>query len=137
MNKCPLSIRLHGDVSPASRGHIWWRRIIVPELHVPYKNPQAEYNCRHQLAQALRLLGDTAEADIEAQRAVKTMEQITELSELNQSAIERPTDVELRLRIADLCDELGMKKLAVMWKKAAESCRQFAPVPERVLPSAK
>ena len=29
--------------------------------------------------------------------------------------------------IADLCDQLGMKKLAVMWKKAAAACRQFSP----------
>lgn len=90
-------------------------------------NPR-DFESRHQLAQALRLLGDTAEADVEVKRAVKTMEQIGQLSLLNQSAIERPTDVELRLQIADLCNQLGMKKLAVMWTKAAESCRRFAPL---------
>lgn len=90
-------------------------------------NPR-DFESRQQLAQALRLLGETAEADVEAKRAVQTMEQISQLSLLNQSAIERPTDVELRLQIADLCNQLGMKKLAVMWTKAAESCRRFAPL---------
>lgn len=112
------------------------KEAVAPLRQAIAFNPR-DFESRHQLAQALRLLGDTAEADVEAKRAVRTMEQITELSELNQSAIERPTDVELRLRIADLCDELGMKKLAVMWKKAAESCRQFAPLPERIAPPGK
>lgn len=93
-----------------------------------------DYESRHQLAQALRLTGDTVRADDEATRAIQTTEQIAKLAELNQQAIQHPTDAEVRLELAELCAQLGMTKLAAMWQKAAASCRQFAPLESSALP---
>lgn len=98
----------------------------VPALRKAIEADSRDYESRHQLAQALRLTGDTAAADEEAKRAVETTKQIARLAELNQQAIQHPTDAEVRVELAELCEQLGMAKLAAMWQKAAASCRRFA-----------
>jgi tetratricopeptide (TPR) repeat protein len=100
----------------------------VPALRQAVEANPRDYESRHQLAQALRSIGEVAQADEEAKRAVQTTEQIAKLAELNQQAILHPTDAEVRIELAELCERLGMSKLAAMWHKAAESCRRFAPL---------
>ena len=50
-----------------------------------------------------------------------------QLTDLNIKALSEPFNSELRFELADLCEQLGKKELAVMWRKAGESIRTAAP----------
>jgi hypothetical protein len=43
--------------------------------------------------------------------------------ELNREADRKPTDVQVRRRLAEVCERLGKFDLALTWRKAAESCQ--------------
>ncbi len=85
---------------------------------------QSDYECRHQLAQALRLTGKISEANDAAQQAARIIEINQHLSKLLRESITAPQDAEIREQMATLCDELGKPALAAMWRKAALVCRQ-------------
>lgn len=84
-----------------------------------------DHETRHLLSQALRLTGKVEEADKEAQTTAQTLEFKRQLSQLTQDAIAKPTDPEIREKMAEICSQMGKLELAASWKKAAEACRQI------------
>jgi hypothetical protein len=46
------------------------------------------------------------------------------LTELNIKAVQDPRDPIVRDQLAELCDSLGKKELAEMWREAAQNCRE-------------
>jgi len=85
--------------------------------------------CHYRLGLALRDAGETdaAEAELAAWKRLKEL--ATELSELNFKALGDPHDLVVRERLADVCEALGKKELAAMWRQTAESLRNAAPRP--------
>lgn len=77
---------------------------------------------RYQLALLYTKHKRQAEADEQFRLLATSQQLFRELSEGNQQAIERPTDVAIRRRLADLCSQLNKRDLAQMWLKAANSC---------------
>ena len=52
-----------------------------------------------------------------------------QLTELSETAMKQPDNAEVRDQLAGLCDQLGLKPLAQVWRTAAASCRRrLAPV---------
>ncbi|WLD14649.1 tetratricopeptide repeat protein [Planctellipticum variicoloris] len=96
---------------------------LEPLRSVLKLDPQ-DHESRHHLAQALRLLGRTAEADAEARRSANIVKLKLEMANLNIEAINRPQDADVRDRIAAVCSKLGKPQLAESWRKAAAACRQ-------------
>ncbi len=82
-----------------------------------------EAELRYRLALALRKAGHESEAA--AEMAVWESKRLLagRLTELNLQAISDPYDPEVRDELAAVCQQLGKKELATMWKAAAESCR--------------
>lgn len=82
--------------------------------------------CRYQLAQAYEHLGRRSDAAEQLRRLDQSQRLFRELSDLNQEAISKPTDVAVRRRLADVCVKLGKPELAEMWLRAAAACPQAA-----------
>lgn len=61
--------------------------------------------------------------------ALAKFERLTEIrrevTKLNQEANEKPYDVELRLKLADLCREMGRLDLEGDWRRAAAACQKI------------
>ncbi len=87
------------------------------------KNPHSVEH-RYQLAQAYGKLGRISEFEAEMKRLNETKQLLRELTESSSEAMQRPTDAEIRDRIADLCEQLGMHEMVHVWRQAAESCRR-------------
>jgi len=101
---------------------------IVAFRNVLKREPQ-DHESRHQLGQALRLLGKIPEAEAESRHSARTIELKTQLSQFTLDAIAHPDNIEVRERMAEVCSELEMPELAAMWRKAAAECRQAATGP--------
>jgi tetratricopeptide (TPR) repeat protein len=89
-----------------------------------------DFESRYQLSLALQQLGRTAEAQEEEQHLKQTQQYRAELARLNQEAVTKPWDEQVRLRMAELCDRLEKPALATMWRRAAAECPP-APTQER------
>lgn len=81
-----------------------------------------DYTSRYQLGQAYEALGRRADAAAQRRLAEQTRQQMEDLTRLNQEATTRPWDKDLRLRLAELCDQLDKPELAAMWRQAAATC---------------
>lgn len=98
---------------------------VTPLQRILDRDPH-DYESRHELAQAFRLLGKTLEAETESHRAGETIELKRKLASLTIEAIQHPTDASLREQMAEICDVLGKRELAASWRKAAAACRFLA-----------
>jgi tetratricopeptide (TPR) repeat protein len=78
--------------------------------------------CRYQLALVYERLGRRTEAAEQRGLMDKSQRLFLDLIELNQQAIDKPTDAKIRRRLAEVCDKLGKHELAQMWLRAAETC---------------
>ena len=86
---------------------------------------------RYQLALLYTKQKRQAEADEQFRLLATSQQLFRELSDLNQQALERPTDAAVRRHLADICSQLNKPQLARMWLKAADSC------PIETMPSAR
>ena len=77
---------------------------------------------RYQLARAYQLLGRNKEATEQYDRLEQSRRFLEALSNLNKEAIEKPNNVAIRLRLAELCEKLQKPRLAEMWRRAAANC---------------
>ena len=77
---------------------------------------------RYQLARAYQLLGRNKEATEQYDRLEQSRRFLEALSNLNKEAIEKPTNVAIRLRLAELCEKLQKPRLTEMWRRAAANC---------------
>ena len=77
---------------------------------------------RYQLARAYQLLGRHNEATEQYDRLEQSRRFLEALSNLNKEAIEKPNNVAIRLRLAELCEKLQKPRLAEMWRRAAANC---------------
>jgi tetratricopeptide (TPR) repeat protein len=84
--------------------------------------------CRYQLAQAYEHLGRRTDAAEQLRLLDRSQRLYQELSDLNQEANRKPTDVSVRRRLADVCAKLEKPTLAAMWLRAAKAC----PLPSDV-----
>ena len=74
---------------------------------------------RNRLAMAYRDLGQLAECERELARAQESTKLRDRLVELNRLAMSDPENAKLRHQLADVCEALGKKDLARMWRRAA------------------
>lgn len=92
------------------------RKIITAD---PY-NDQALM----ELSAAYRRLGKEAEAEEFLERRNSARALMEEFVDLNKRAIKEPSNAQLRDQIAEKCDQLGKKELAVVWRDAARALRE-------------
>lgn len=76
--------------------------------------------CHYKLGMVLRESGDVAQAEIVLHRWRELNDLQTLLSELNKQAVEDLHNVTLRMKLADVCESLGKRDLASMWRKVAQ-----------------
>ena len=76
---------------------------------------------RLQLAQALRRTGQLERAAVEDAKFRDTEARIKRVSELNQKAIEHPSDAAVRRELAEACVAIGRADLAEVWRRAADA----------------
>lgn len=81
-----------------------------------------ECPCRYQLAQVYERLGRRPEAAEQRRHLEQSQRLYTELSDLNQEALQKPLDAGVRRRLAAMCRQLGKLDLAQMWLRAAAAC---------------
>jgi len=82
--------------------------------------------CRYQLANAFRQLGQMQEFEREMTKWRTANGLLDRLTELSKEAIRKPNDREIRTQIAEVCDQLGKHELAESWRRAAGAYRQPA-----------
>jgi len=100
-----------------------WKQATETALEFLKDEPH-EANVRYQLAQAYARQGLQDDYEREIARYKESLELIGQLQELNRRATAEANDPEVRDQLADVCDRLGKKDLAEMWRKAAEHCRE-------------
>jgi len=93
----------------------------VVELH-PF-----DTECHYQLGLALREGGEMEQAEAVLQRWKELNDLLAYLSELNKQAVEDTRNAELRLKMADVCESLGKRELASMWRKVAQGLQAGSP----------
>jgi predicted Zn-dependent protease len=64
-------------------------------------------------------LGESQQAEEAFQRVRHHQDQVRQLNQLNELAIARPRDPNVRHRLGQVCVELGKPELAEMWFRAA------------------
>ena len=106
---------LDGDWGTARRN---LERILSNDPH--------DYECRYQLAEAFRELGQRDEFERQLALMEESRALYFRLAALNKEAMARPEDAEVRDELAALCDQLGKKDLARMWEHAADVVRNHS-----------
>jgi tetratricopeptide (TPR) repeat protein len=85
------------------------------------KSDPHDFRSRYRLASAYGQLEDAARQKQELALAEASQSLRARLTELTTKAIEEPRNREVRRELAQVCEQLGKKELARMWKAAAES----------------
>ncbi len=104
---------------------------IAPLQRLLARDPH-DTACRYQLAQAWQRIGKPEEYKREIARHDESRQLKTQLTQLNLEANRDPQNAEVRDRLAAVCEKLGKRDLAIMWRQAAAACRQ---VPRPLPPS--
>jgi tetratricopeptide (TPR) repeat protein len=81
-----------------------------------------DFTSRYRLAMAYEGLGRKADAEEQRRLAEQTKSVLAEVSKLNDAAAANPWDAASRVRLAALCEELGQREMARMWREAAKAC---------------
>jgi tetratricopeptide (TPR) repeat protein len=118
-NASPRALRLRAQIYADGRDFSAAAPLLERALRIDPHEP----TCRYQLALAYELLGRRKEAAEQRRLLDETQKMITTLGDLNREADQKPNDVAVRLRLADLCDRLGKFELAQSWRRAAASCQ--------------
>jgi tetratricopeptide (TPR) repeat protein len=100
-----------------------WEQAVIAANNYLEQDP-FDAEIRYQLAQAYARLN--RQQDFEREIAVyqKNTEASRRLTELNVKAVQDSRDPIVRDQLAELCDSLGKKELAAMWREAAQNCRE-------------
>ena len=99
----------------------------IGRLRRAVKLDHFDIEARYKLALLLQKAGNTDEYNAEIAEWEKQKKMKEQLTDLNIKALSEPFNSELRFELAELCEQLGKKELAVMWRKAGESIRTAAP----------
>lgn len=102
-----------GDLPQAVRS---FERSVELDPH----EPQSHY----LLAQAYTAAGRKDEATRAYAKLDLLRGKFDAITRLSSEAMEKPWDANVRLKLADLSDDMGQPKLAQMWRKAAAACAE-------------
>lgn len=91
----------------------------IGHLKIAVDADPTDHEPRFLLGRSLLLAGETEAAQAELERSTELKEWTLELAEMHLQAIERPADVELRVRMGKLAEQLGRPQTAVGWYRAA------------------
>jgi tetratricopeptide (TPR) repeat protein len=94
------------------------RQAIAALEHATRAHPK-DYTAHFRLAQAYASVGEQKLADAQREAAEKIRVVRHEFSKLHKEAWQRPGDVQLRLRLASLANELDRPDLADVWLRSA------------------
>ncbi|MSR60158.1 MAG: tetratricopeptide repeat protein [Planctomycetaceae bacterium] len=98
----------------------------VPGLKKLLEQDPHHYVARHQLSLAYQSLGDSAAGKAESERMLESKKLHQRHDELYSQVIDRPSDADVRLDLARVCEQLGRTDEAAHWRQAAEQTRQGA-----------
>jgi tetratricopeptide (TPR) repeat protein len=99
------------------------RDAIEPFRMLLERDPH-DVQTRYQLSQAYRQTGDAGAATAELERMNESKDLTEKLGPMFEQAIRRPNDAEIRDELAVLCDRLGKRDLARVWRRAAAQLRE-------------
>jgi tetratricopeptide (TPR) repeat protein len=78
--------------------------------------------CEYLLAMSYRLLNDNAKYKEHLQQSEKLKALKLELTSLSQMAMDQPSNSQVREKMAEVCDQLGLPQMAKLWRTAAAAC---------------
>ena len=87
-------------------------------------NDKSDDESEYLLAMAYRLLNDDVRYKQHLQRCEEIKELKLKLTSLSQTAMQQPNNSQVRREIADVCEQLGLQKMAELWRTAAVACSQ-------------
>jgi tetratricopeptide (TPR) repeat protein len=111
--------RIHADAGECQAAADLLERALRVDVH--------DTSCRYQLTLVLERLGRHAEAALQRRQMERDQRLLQQLSDLNREAIDKPSDVGIRRRLAEICTQLDKPELAQMWLRAAAACSPEAP----------
>jgi hypothetical protein len=82
-----------------------------------------DYRAHFLLSQAYGGAHRPDDAKREVKRAEELRKTLDQITALSRQAMERPWDADIRLKLAELSDRLGMSEVAQTWRTAAAACR--------------
>ena len=97
--------------------------VIAPLRRILQQAPHG-FQARYQLAQVYRRLGRVDESKAEIRTMQESKKLRRQLTDLNEEAITNPRDAGVRDQLAEVCRKLGKERLAEMWARAADACRE-------------
>src|SRR5262249_20311965 len=98
------------------------QQAIAPLQRLLTDDPH-DYNARYKLSRAFQQMGDKPAAAAELDQMKKSKALRERLGSLYEEAMVRAHDAQVRDEIAALCDALGKRELAGIWRRAAAECR--------------
>jgi hypothetical protein len=84
------------------------------------------------LAMAYQQRGDQALYQQHLRRSEEIKVLKTRLTELSSRAMAAQHDASVRLEMASVCEQLGMQRMADVWRQAADACLTASPLREEV-----
>jgi tetratricopeptide (TPR) repeat protein len=84
-------------------------------------DPQDDLS-RYQLALAYSRMNREKDAAEQQARVKEIRGRLELLSRLSKEAMDKPWDAEVRLRLAEVCEQMSRANLAEMWRRAAAAC---------------
>lgn len=114
-----LKARISIESGQLPEARLWLESLIASDPG----DDEAEY----LLALLFRQLKDETayQAHLARSESIKTLKH--QLTALSEKAMKEAANAEVRDQLADLCDQLGLKPLAEVWRTAAASCRRRLP----------
>ena len=123
----PARLRLLGNIAllegDVTRG--------VEYLELANKRNPNDVETLYQLALAYRQAGNQAAYETTMGRKTHVEALYNEMTELSKQILIETSNVEIRLRLAEICRELGLNDLALVWERAAKAIRKIPMPPSR------
>ena len=99
----------------------WSKAIATLEKIVG--NDSHDHEARYLLATAFAQIGDEDRWRHEMALCEQAKQLKAQATDLYAQADENPTDPDIRDKLAEVCDQLGKRELAAMWRRAAKTLR--------------
>lgn len=96
--------------------------LAVTNLKAAIQSDPFDFDAHFLLTAAYRQLGQQEQAEKQFATQETVREFRVKMAELNNRAINNPSDAKVRFELAELCRNFGHIKLARIWKKAALGC---------------